>query len=209
MGSMWLFCAEGGMAGVTKCSPVILPVFGACSVPTEETCSLAPQLHLRVSMSNDLSLSIRTTLGFKDCLDFLKQSLFRTEFQIIAEIPFHRTFQRHFGLSSDAYVVLIVWVPFQAFRALLSDRDAGVFNPFPIVVADGGKVTTVVAPNHEFLRSNASSVAIQLLGRDLNRRMRQVFAELAAQEKLLKNQKLNEDRKGQGTLRAPELSSAE
>lgn len=160
-------------------------------------------------MSNDLSFSVKTTLSFDDCLDFVKQSLFRAEFQIIAEVPFHRAFQRHFGLRSNPYVALIVWVPFQAFRALLSDGDAGLLNPFPIVVADGGKATTVAAPNHEFLRSNSASVAIQLLARDLNRRMRQVFAELAAQEQLLKNQKLNKDQKGHSAVGAPELSSAE
>lgn len=160
-------------------------------------------------MSGDLSLSVHTTLGFDDCLDFLKQSLFRAEFQIIAAVPFHRAFQRHFGVRSDEYVALIVWVPFQALRAVLGDRDAGLFNPFSIVVANGGQFTTVAVPNHEFLRSSSSSVAIQVLARDLSKRLRQVFAELAAQEKLVKSLEPNEDRKGLNILESAPLSPAE
>lgn len=143
-------------------------------------------------MDSELFLSVHTAMAFGDCLDFLKQSLFRADFQIIAEVPFHRTFQRHFGLRTDAYDVLLIWVPFQALRALVGDRSAGLFNPFPIVVADDGEFTTVSAPNHDFLRLNSSSLAIQVLARDLNRRMRRVFAELAAQDKLVKNVDHNE-----------------
>ena len=160
-------------------------------------------------MSGDLSLSVHTKLGFNDCLDFLKQSLLREEFQLIAEVPFHRAFERYFGLRRDAYVALIVWVPFQALRALLGDRNAGLFNPFSIVVADGRQFTTVVAPNHEFLRSNSSSVSVQVLTRDLNKRMRQVFAELAAQEKLGKDVDRNENSKPVKVLECPIPSSTE
>jgi hypothetical protein len=48
--------------------------------------------------------------------------------------PFHRPFQKHFGLRTDTYIRLLVWVPFQALRALVGDRNAGLFNRFPIAV---------------------------------------------------------------------------
>ena len=148
-----------------------------------------------VTVTRNFSLSIHTTIGFKDCLAFLKQSLFREGFQIIAEVPFHRAFEKYLGLRENDYVVLIVWNPFQAYRALLADRDAGLLVPFHLVVADEGKLTRVTAPNHDSIGSRAGSIVIEVLARDLNKQVWQIFAELAAEEKLEVNLRVQEAKK--------------
>jgi hypothetical protein len=71
------------------------------------------------------------------------------------------------------------------------------------VVADEGEFTMVAAPNHNLLRSNSSSLAIHVLGRDLNKRVREVFAELAAKEKLVQKPERNVNLE---TERIPELA---
>lgn len=136
-------------------------------------------------MNDSLSVSVRTRLNFAEALECVKQALRRAEFQIVTEVPFHRAFRRQFGLECEGYVALIVWLPFEAFRALMSDRDAGLIHPFAFIVAESGQGSTVSALNHESVQANSSSVAMQVLARELSKRTRQVFTELSAQERRL------------------------
>lgn len=78
-----------------------------------------------ISVSRGSSLSMPTTLPFEECLNLVRQAVQREGFQVIAEIPFHREFDRQIGLPWKKYTVLILWSPFLAYQAILSDRDAG------------------------------------------------------------------------------------
>lgn len=159
-----------------------------------ETKELRPTL-TATTMTSDLTVSLRTTVPFGDCLEFLKQALFRAGFHIIAEVPFHRAFEKHLGVRMANYVALIVWNPFQAYRAVLGDHEAGLFNPFSLVVADEGRFTAVLSANPDFLGKHSTSLAVRVLSCDLDKRMRQVFAELEALDRLETNLSGKEARK--------------
>ncbi|MFQ5740809.1 MAG: DUF302 domain-containing protein [Acidobacteriota bacterium] len=136
-----------------------------------------------ITVTRDFSLSMQTTQPFDQCLAFLRQSLRQAGFRILAEVPFHREFERHVGLGCQNYTVLIVWSPFLAYQALLSDRDAGIFMPFHFIVAENGKSTLVAATNHALFGRASGKIGVQVLARDLTRKIRQIFSELAAREK--------------------------
>lgn len=135
-----------------------------------------------ITMTRDFSLSMQTTLGFEQCLHFLRQSLRRDGFRIVAEIPFQREFERHVGLPWQKYTVLVVWNPLLAYQALLNDRDAGIFMPLHFIVAESGVHTVVAATNYSLFARTSGNMGLQLLARDLTRKIRQFFAELGMRE---------------------------
>jgi uncharacterized protein (DUF302 family) len=132
-------------------------------------------------MTQDFSHSAVTTLPFEDTVDFLKQSLQREGFRIVAEIEFHRELKRHVGLRWKNYTVLVVWSPFLAYQGLLSDRNAGTFMPFNFVVADNGESTLVAATNHLLFGRLAGTIGVQILTRDLSRKISGIMSEIAEQ----------------------------
>ena len=135
------------------------------------------------TMTRDLSFSIRTTLGFQESLDFLRQELQREGFRVVSEIQFHREFEKTVGLSWQKYTVLVVWSSFHAYQALLSDQDGGLFVPFNLVVAEDSGTTFIATTNHSLSGGLAGSpIGIQVLVRELNRKMRQIFLGLTSHE---------------------------
>lgn len=130
-------------------------------------------------MTRDFSHSAITTLPFEDALTFLRELLRVEGFRVVAEIPFHREFDRHVGLPWRRYTVLVVWNPFLAYQAVLSDRDAGIFMPFNFVVAENGSCTLVVATNHLLFGRLAGTIGVQVLARDLNRKIDCLLMRLA------------------------------
>ena len=135
-----------------------------------------------ISMSRGSSLSMLTTLPFEKCLNLVRQAVHREGFQVIAEIPFHREFERQIGLPWKKYTVLILWSPFLAYQAILSDRDAGIFMPFHFVVAEDGDSTLVAATDHALFGRVIGKVGILVLARHLTNKIQLIFSELAALE---------------------------
>lgn len=136
-----------------------------------------------ITLTRDFSLSMLTSLPFGQCLNFLRESLRQEGFRIVAEIPFHDEFERHMGLSWQNYTVLIVWNPFWAYQAVLSDRDAGIFMPFHFVVAENRESTLIAATNHALFGRIIGTLGVQVLARDLTRKIREIFSDLAALQK--------------------------
>ena len=134
------------------------------------------------TMTRDFSFSLRTTLGFQDCLDLLRQKLQREGFRVVSEVQFHREFEKTVGLPWGKYTVLVIWSPFHAYQALLSDRDGGLFMPFNLVVAEDTGYTSIAVTNHALGGLNLRPLGIQVLVRELNCKMRQIFLELASHE---------------------------
>lgn len=134
--------------------------------------------------TREYSLSIQIPVKFESCLSFLRQTLRRKGFQVLAEVPFRREFERHVGLDWQNYTVLVVWSPFLAYQALLSERDAGIFIPFHFVVAENGKTTLVAATNHGLFGQVTGRIGLQVLARHLTGKIREIFSELSAWEKL-------------------------
>lgn len=132
--------------------------------------------------TRDFSFSLRTTLGFQVCLDLLRQNLQRENFRVVSEVQFHREFEKSVGLPWGKYTVLVVWSPFHAYEALLSDRDGGLFMPFNVVVAEDAGYTSIAVTNHGRNGFSHGPIGIQVLVRELNRKMRQIFLELASHE---------------------------
>jgi uncharacterized protein (DUF302 family) len=139
------------------------------------------------TMTRDFSFSLHTTLGFQECLDLLRQKLQHEGFRVVSEVQFHREFEKNVGLQWQKYTVLVVWSPFHAYQALLSDRDGGLFMPFNIAVAEDMGYTSIAVTNHALAGFNQGPIGIQVLVRELNRKMRQIFLELASHEIILGN----------------------
>jgi len=126
----------------------------------------------------DPLLSIHLASNYRDCLDRLKNILNREGCRILAEVPFHREIEREMGLHLRNYTVLVVWEPFQTYQGLLSERGAGLFLPFHFLVSDEGNSTLVAAMDLSFVARSASSLGVQLLLGNLQRKIRSVFSEL-------------------------------
>jgi uncharacterized protein (DUF302 family) len=133
-------------------------------------------------MTRDFSFSVRTALGFQECLDLLQRTLQREGFRVVSEVQFHREFEKTVGLPWKNYTVLIVWSPFHAYQALLSDRDGGLFVPFNVVIAEDADCTLIAITNYALAGFSNGPIGIQVLVRELNRKMRQIFLELASHE---------------------------
>ncbi len=146
-------------------------------------------------MTRDFSHSAITTLSFEDTLDFVRQSLQREGFRIVAEIEFHRELQRHVGLQWKYYTVLVVWSPFLAYQGLLGDRDTGIFMPFNFVVADNGESTLVAATNHLLFGRLAGTIGVQVLARDLSRKICRIMSDIAEQGEAPGSQLVQQERK--------------
>ena len=134
------------------------------------------------TMTRDFSFSVRTTLGFQESLDMLRQKLQSEGFRVVSEIQFAREFERSVGLPWHNYTVLVVWSPFHAYQALLSDRDGGLLVPFNLVIAEDLGGTLIAVTNHLLTGFSNGPIGLQILVRELNRKMRQIFVELAGHE---------------------------
>lgn len=136
-----------------------------------------------VAMTRDFSLSLQTAIPFEECLSSLKGLLSQEGFQTVAVIPFHREFESKLGLPWHRYAVLVVWSPFLAYQAVLSDWDAGILMPFHFVVAEDGQHTSVAVTNLALFGQLSTKIGIQVLVRDLTSKIRHIFAELSEREK--------------------------
>jgi uncharacterized protein (DUF302 family) len=134
------------------------------------------------TMTRDFSFSVRTTLGFQEVLDLLRRKLQQEGFRVVSEISFDREFEKSVGLPWQRYTVLVVWSPFHAYQALLSDRDGGLFVPFNLVVSVDQGSTLIATTNHALAGLNVAPIGIQVLVREINRKMRQILSELAVHE---------------------------
>lgn len=136
-----------------------------------------------ITLTRGFSLSMMTTLPFEQCLFLLRDAIRLEGLQVLAEIPFHREFERKVGLPWNKYTVLVVWSPFLAYQALLSDRDAGIFMPFHFVVAEDKDLTLVAATDHGLFGRITGKVGVVVLARQLASKIRLIFSALADCEK--------------------------
>lgn len=130
----------------------------------------------------DFSYSARTTMPFLRTLSVLREALKRNGFEVLGELPLHLELTRKVGLRCQPYTVLVVWSPFDAYQAVLSDRDGGLLVPFNITVAQHGETTMVAATNHSHLSLNDAPIGVRILAQALGRKVRRLFFELAMQE---------------------------
>jgi len=126
-------------------------------------------------------ISVETTKSFEHVLESLRVDLHHQEFRILSEVNIRRELDSQIGISASAYVVLIVWHPFSAYQALLSDPNGGLMVPFNMAVYQNGEVTTVSVLNQPSLRPEPS-LGIRGLSQDLNRRMRDLLLHLGTHE---------------------------
>ena len=130
-------------------------------------------------MTGDSSISVRTNLGFRDCLDLFWRKRRQHEFRVVAPLQFHREFEKTLGLHWRKYTVLVVWSPFYADQALLCDLDGGLFLPFNVLVAEDGSSTLLATTNHSLAGLSSGPIGIQVLVREFNRTMSESFREIA------------------------------
>lgn len=134
------------------------------------------------TMTRESSFSVQTTLDFQCCLDLLRECLRVEGFRVAAEICFDREFKKNVGLTWQRYTVLVVWSPFYAYQALLSDRDGGLIVPFNLIIAENDASTLLITTNHGVPQRMNGSIGTQVLIRELNRKIRQIFLHVGSHE---------------------------
>jgi uncharacterized protein (DUF302 family) len=127
-----------------------------------------------------VSISVRTSLRFEECIGLLRPQLQRPHFRVVSQIQFDREFENTLGLHWRKHTVLVVWNSFYAYQALLCGLDGGLFLPFNISVSEDSGSTSIATTNHSWARS--CPVGIMILARELNREMEQILVEFAAHE---------------------------
>lgn len=134
----------------------------------------------------DLSISVRTESSYQQVVTNLREALKNQALEILCELPVDRELDRKVGLRCEHqgrqwqhYTVFVVWSPFDAYQALLSDREGGLLVPFNVCVGEDGNSTFVAVSNlHGVLNAKDAPIGIQVLARDLARKIRQVLVEL-------------------------------
>lgn len=135
-------------------------------------------------MGRSLGVSTTTPLPFAQCLASLRQLLSRSGFSVLSEIPFDREFEHHLGLGWKRYTVLLIWSPFDAYQAVLSEQEAGILIPFHLVVAEGPEGTRLCTTDVAMLGRLSGQIGLELLGGDIGRRMKDVYSDLCSQGNL-------------------------
>jgi uncharacterized protein (DUF302 family) len=138
----------------------------------------------------DLSISVRTESSYQQVVNNLREALKSQALEILCELPVDRELDRKVGLRCEHqgrewqhYTVFVVWSPFDAYQALLSDRDGGLLVPFNVCVGEDGSSTFVAVSNfHGVLNAKDAPIGIQVLARHLARKIRQVLAGLDHEE---------------------------
>ena len=135
----------------------------------------------------DFSISMRTTACYQQVVSNLLETLKHRGFEILCEFLIDRELDRKVGLRWEQlglrwqhYTVFVVRSPFDAYQALLSDRDGGLLVPFNVCVAQDAGSTFVAVTNHQgSLNTKDAPIGIQVSVRDLARKIRQVLMDLA------------------------------
>ncbi len=122
------------------------------------------------------SLSCIALCGFDEMLVRLRSALRRENLDIVSEIPFHREFQKGIGVTCRRYTVLVVWSQFEAWRAVLTEDDAGLLMPFNIAVIEHGDRTRIAANNAIVRQASRTTVGVSLMLHDAEAKMRRVLA---------------------------------
>lgn len=130
----------------------------------------------------EFALSVETSMKFAQTLQVLKEQLPLAGFRIVAEVPFRRECEKSLGLHCRDYTVLVVWSPFHAYQALLSDTNAGLLLPFNLAVAadSDSSIVAVLSPN--LFGRGGTSLGLQVLAKELTRKIREVLLGLAVAE---------------------------
>lgn len=130
----------------------------------------------------DFSFSARTVASYERALSLLRGALKRNGFEVLCELPLDRELERKVGLECQRCTVLVVWSPFDAYQAVISDRDGGVLVAFNITVAEQENSSVIAATNHAALSRNGGSIGVQVLVQTLTKKVRHLFLELAIHE---------------------------
>lgn len=132
-----------------------------------------------MTMLTPAPISVHTSLPFEECLGLLRQKLQRERFRIVAQIHFDREFENTLGVHWRKHTVLVVWDSFYAYQALLCGLNGGLFLPFNVSVSDQAGSTLIATTDHSSSASGQNSIGVQILTRELNRRMEQILMEFA------------------------------
>ena len=70
---------------------------------------------------------------------------------------------------------MVVWSQFEAWRAVLTEDDAGLLMPFNIAVTEDGGFTLIAVNNWIGRRQACATIGVSLMVHDAETRMRRVF----------------------------------
>lgn len=126
-------------------------------------------------------IAVQTAMGFERVAGLLRNEMPRHGFRVVAELPFEHALDTQIGMVASRYTVFVVWHPFSAYQAVLSDPNGGLMVPFNVALYESDGKTTISVLNQPLLTSGAS-LGVRVLGQDLNRRMREVLLHLSTYE---------------------------
>ena len=113
---------------------------------------------------------------FDEALVSLRSALQAECIEVVREVPFHIVFHKSMGVSCRKYTVLVVWSQFEAWRAVLTEDNAGLLIPFNIVVRENGGSTVIAIDNWTGRRAAHETLGISMMLHDTELRMRRVLA---------------------------------
>lgn len=142
----------------------------------------------------NFSISIRTAMNYDRTLAKLREALRSHGLETLCELPVDREVERQGGVRwselglhwQGRYTILVVWSPSNAHQALLCDRDGALLIPFTFSVAEDRDFTVIAVTNHyAAMNPRVVTIGVQVLVRDLARKVRDVLGEFAGQEQQL------------------------
>jgi len=122
------------------------------------------------------SLSCVIRRGFDETLAALRSALQREDIDVVCELPFDREFEKSMGVTCRRYSVLVVWSQFDTWRAVLTEKDAGLLMPFNIAVVEDGESTLVAVANWSHRHYSRPTVGISLMLHDAEAKVRRALA---------------------------------
>ncbi len=126
-----------------------------------------------VTQTQSLSAVIHRT--FDEALFSLRSALQAENIEVVPEVPFHLSFRKSMGVSCRKYTVLVVWSQFEAWRAVLTEDNAGLLMPFNIVVRENGGSTVIAIDNWTGRRAAHETIGISMILHDTETRIRRAL----------------------------------
>lgn len=140
------------------------------------------------------SVSVRTHISYQRTLTRLREALRQHGFETLGELSLDRELERKVGLRCQPCTVFVVWSPFHAYQAVLSDRNGGLLVPLNLCVAQDGSSTFIAVMNHAALNRSGGALGIQVMVRLLVDKIHEVLTEAVTQEESFRPRKAQEKR---------------
>ncbi|MEL7562190.1 DUF302 domain-containing protein [Dehalogenimonas sp. 4OHTPN] len=120
----------------------------------------------------------RVTGAFDDVVSKVRAELKKEGFGVITEIDVKKTVKEKLGTDFDNYIILGACNPPFAHKALLAERDIGLFMPCNVIVYEGGGAVFVSAIRPTLAMSMTGNPALKPLADEVETRLQRAVASI-------------------------------